>query len=1026
MSRSLCLLLLTSVLLHADLRVNGDTLTVTTADAVASFRGADLAALSNTLTGENYLRSGPAPSLIGMDLIQPTGEPLASSGWILSGQQAASITFADSVRTVSMQVSIDPDTGEIVIGLNGQSKRRGVRGAMWGISGLDLKAGRLVLPAAEGTYVDAGNFPGDTWLDYPTHWQYQMFLFESSQGGGFQVYSTDRQALFKRLHLAPGGGNSTVSVSLMTDAPAPFPSAADVPAIEWRLWCFQGNWRTAAARYRNQIDSLRPPVAAQGNRGWVPNIRTVVILHSLDTAVLGPLAARMNAAKTLLYLPAWRKDPYDVNYPDYTPHSNAWLFVDRAHALGFRVMLHTDIVGVSPGNPDYAAVRQYQVKHPETLAPTGWYWDHPASDPQRFAFINPAASPYRKLFIDRLRPAVEALQPDAIHLDVSGAIFEDGNGLIEGMNFGQGSIALHRDLLNAFPDVVLAGESVHELLAPYEWFAQRWSAERQVGRLMVAHPVSTYLLGEHVLLYGYLGQPSPEDPGFLQYFQQYERQGVVPTPVVRSASDLDTSRPATARLLALANLWQKLDLAPDWEHDWNGALFQYLGSDGALAALRDTGTRISFSVDDRLYYQRVHGTTSLKTSLFISGWPAYDAQALYGLDPDQQYWLEDRLRPSDAAHVSRIPDGVKLGTRTLVTNDFAYLDLVLAQKPGLDFVKALWLAQNGTTYEGVDGPLVNGATAVITTMTVGGESRTALFEHPPYQGTERGGETFVEYSATVPDATGAALEFAAGINDSATRTEAVRFRITVNGAEVWRRDIAKGAWQPGRVDLAGFRGQSVAIRFITHPGPNLNTSFAWAGWSAIRMITDPVATRVSVEPAGQEPAAINVTIQTPGSALLFLRTPRSIGVGQSLLDFPFTSWLSSAGSLPVTGSIYSSGTISSAVSGGISKARTINAHPPGYGQTILTWTLALPDTDGLKFGVSAGIADGANSNGVAFSVRVNGRQIWRFETSKPGWKTDGADVSSWRGQNVLLELVTDSLADNSYDWARWADLAIMR
>jgi hypothetical protein len=146
--------------LRADIAVNGDTLTVATANTIATFRGGDLVALANPLTGESYLRSVTTPSLLGMDLIQPTGETLTESDWSLSDDQIASITFSDSVRQIYLQVSIDPDTQEIVIILSAQSGRAGVRGASWGIDGLDLKAGRVILPGLEGSYVDAGSRPG--------------------------------------------------------------------------------------------------------------------------------------------------------------------------------------------------------------------------------------------------------------------------------------------------------------------------------------------------------------------------------------------------------------------------------------------------------------------------------------------------------------------------------------------------------------------------------------------------------------------------------------------------------------------------------------------------------------------------------------------------------------------------------------------------------------------------------------------------------------------------------------------------
>jgi hypothetical protein len=931
-------------------------------------------------------------------------------------------TFSDSVRSVTFQVSIDPDTQEIVIAVSGQATRAGVRGLTWGITGIPLKSGRLVVPGAEGSYFDAGNFPGKLTLAYPTFWQAQLLIFEGALGG-FHVYSTDRNALFKKLVLAAGQGGATVTTSFMTDALAPFPAASDVPAVEWRLGCFQGDWRVPAAAYRDRFNRLWPPVAASGKRAWISGIRTVVTFATLDTAALDALTARVVPSKTLLYLQNWRRDGYDINYPDYTPNPNAKAFVDRARRAGFRIMLHTDLVGVAPGNPDYAAVRDWQVKDPESLALRGGYWDHPESDPYRFAFINPAASAYRRLFIARVRTAIDALQPDAIHLDVSGVVMEDGNGMIEGMNFGQGSAVLHQELEAAFPDVIFGGETVNEVVAPYEWLAQRWSARQQTGIEIAAHPINTFLLGSRFLLYGYLGQPSPQDPGYLAYFQQYERQGVVPTPVVYSTLNLDTSQRDTARLFDLVKTWQSHDLVPDWDGDWKGALFQYRGSDGSVARLDDGVNIIRLTVNGQAIYQRVHGTNSVQTDASIPDWPAFDTKSVLGLDPSQQYWLDPTQKRLSATHISAIQPGVMLDSRTLVTADSVYLDVASAVPPALDFAKDLWQAAQGVTYDGIDGPVADGAALAITSFSAGGETRRVLLAHPPYLGTQRGGETFIEYTVSVPDATGVTLKFA-GIDDAASRTEPITFRVAVNGAELWRQDVPKGPWQAGVVDLSAYRGQTTAIRFITNPGPNFNTAFAAAGWSAISIENDPVNSTVEVSAPGQSRVA-TIPIALPGTALRFLTTPRMLAAGGSLFDLPFTAWLQPYDRLAAPGSIYGSGTVGPAPSGGVTKTRALNAHPPVNGRTILTWTVTLP-ASAASLAFSTGIADGANANstGLVFLIRINGTQVWTIQASQPGWKSDLIDLTPWKRQPVLVELVTDSLGDNTYDWAVWADLVI--
>jgi hypothetical protein len=70
--------------------------------------------------------------------------------------------------------------------------------------------------------------------------------------------------------------------------------------------------------------------------------------------------------------------------------------------------------------------------------------------------------------------------------------------------------------------------------------------------------------------------------------------------------------------------------------------------------------------------------------------------------------------------------------------------------------------------------------------------------------------------------------------------------------------------------------------------------------------------------------------------------------------------------------------------------------------------------------------DGSVSDtGVRFSVRVNGVTYWTlFEKTPAGWTTAALDLSNWRGQDIVLQLMTDSVGANRFDWAWWADLTI--
>ena len=109
----------------------------------------------------------------------------------------------------------------------------------------------------------------------------------------------------------------------------------------------------------------------------------------------------------------------------------------------------------------------------------------------------------------------------------------DANGLIEGLNAGQGNVLLHKELAAAMPGVVFGGESLHEGTFFRESFAQRWKNPPQWDptRRRIPHPISAFLFSPYTVPYGYLGLPNP-DRGtklYQEYLDAYEIWGVLPT-----------------------------------------------------------------------------------------------------------------------------------------------------------------------------------------------------------------------------------------------------------------------------------------------------------------------------------------------------------------------------------------------------------------------------------------------------------------------------------------------------------------
>lgn len=133
--------------------------------------------------------------------------------------------------------------------------------------------------------------------------------------------------------------------------------------------------------------------------------------------------------------------------------------------------------------------------------------------------------------------------------------------------------------------------------------------------------------------------------------------------------------------------------------------------------------------------------------------------------------------------------------------------------------------------EAFDPKLVeNSADAHVEQLYCGGELKRALLAHPSAQG-----ECVVRYPLELPKLGSEetlVLMFFAGVRDGADwrRCDGVRFRVTVDGDEVYKEDITGPGWKEGRADLSRWAAKKIALELRTHA--RRGTDFDWACWGA--------------------------------------------------------------------------------------------------------------------------------------------------------------------------------------------------
>ena len=1012
----------------AEITIDGETIHVETDAYTVQFDRGVITQLHNKLTDETYtLPPGTLGFRAQTGILGIHKSVWARHATTVDAQKInphqAEILFHQGGNEITLNIEVEAHTGDLLIKGSGASDTAGVYGIQWGCENLDIRNLKLILPVDGGQVIDASSPIAVEEFNYPGIWEAQLAILQGQQGGFF-VRGADETFQFKRLDCRKD--SESLALGFETHNQAPWDTITTAKSVVWRLNTYAGDYRVPARIYRDWMESTFNPWRLSGMPAWVQDIGLVVIQASFDPKTLDRLAEQVDPTKTLLYLVGWRKDGYDVNYPDYTPRDGFGDFVKAAHGHGFRVMPHANLVGISPYHPLYPEFQAFQFRDPWAGNLKGWKWNETDS-PKRHAWINNASSKFRNLLVQRLKEIWEKYRVDAFHLDISHVVVNDANGLIEGLNSARGNMLMHKELAEAMPGVAFSGEHLHEVTFFRESFAQRRPVET------TPHPISAFLFSPYTLPYGHLGLPSLEDNplSYQNFLNSYESWGILPTVRIWGLRELNGH--STQQVLSVARAWQELGLKPDFESDWGpDTLFQYVTQDGETVTYQRTSAGSTFILPQDGGYERVYGVTQAQTNLGLPYWRAYNEMSLLGLDPNKSYLLSDIPRDLFQVHINSLPPGVSV-TETRITENAALFRLEKTDVSlEIDLLSKLYLARTGIVVNGTEFPIGRGATFRLSESTLSGITRSGVHAPPPFQ--VGSGDTFGEFILPLPNSPNIRLEFHIGLREGTERSDGVTFVVSVQGDEIFRQHYNQQKWQPVTLNLSPYRGRLVQLRFTTTPGPNGNASWDRAVWGEPKIISEPADTLMTVgfylptKPIAGSPDSLHhigngqYIFQTklPAQIVLFLAPPQPVVLPFNLRNAEHAAGFQVDGVFRL-GSVYGSGSHRKVTIDNIDK-ETIFAHPPAIEQTILQLLLTLPQ-EPLTFSFSTGLQEGC-STGVSFQVLLNGQLRFETFTDTFNWTDASLSLTEFAGQPLLLELVTDPSGSNGCDWAHWADLHI--
>ncbi len=534
-----------------------------------------LTSLRSKSSGEEYIRESDRGRVDALQLIYRNDETVnvgeQKFGRIETrkvSDQRAEVIFQNWDGDGVLSVSVDPESGDLVIEPSAYSSRPGIRSCRWLLKG--IRPGlRLVAPFYQGVSLEfEDKLIHDTTWRWPRSWEAGLVILQGSNEG-FWVHTQDSRYGYKALKV--GDEDSARQLAFDTEAYGPIDGNLAAGGLAWRINVHDGDWRTPAARYRDWLweayslehqERLRPD--------WVQKLRLALSWCPNEIGILERLAERVDPNTVLMHFHNWRVDDYDENYPHYVASSSAAAFLERANELGFHVMPHFNTLEVDPNHAVYNRVRDFQYRDVETKRLQGWSWVNrtpigvPESNASRLDHrdekvmvkIHPGLSTWRSLLRDRIRQAAEKHDLNTVFVDVALNTMNLHDCLVEGMTSTEGMNRLLRGIVETGDGLAVGAEGLNEIIFQgmsagqvhlFRSFHDNFPGLERTGGC----PLNNFLFGRLCRSFGYSGLGGRNEEEELRA-RIHEEHEALPTITIRSAEELVDPTPAVRRALEQA------------------------------------------------------------------------------------------------------------------------------------------------------------------------------------------------------------------------------------------------------------------------------------------------------------------------------------------------------------------------------------------------------------------------------------------------------------------------------------------
>ncbi|MCF8260913.1 MAG: DUF6259 domain-containing protein [Melioribacteraceae bacterium] len=419
----------------------------------------------------------------------------------------------------------------------------------WQINGFNFE--EVLVPALGGQQITKEMPKGKTLsYKYPFWWNSQ-FVIGKTNSGGIILRSEDKSNDLKLLRVTKESDSFAITYGF--EAPAPLIS--NELQNEFIIEGFEGDWKSGVDLHKNWMKENFDLVNYKNHPHfpkWMNNINFVLELWGARKGqkahhTFEQMIDRINQWKdfhkpeeTLLYLPGFAQNGVDSKAPNYDPSEQCGgpekfgELIKTAHELGYRVMIHTNILAMTFVHPKYEEFKKFITRDPWGRELTwGLDIDGDWLPEPFFAYMNPGYKEWGDYMTKVLGKLIDEYKLDAVFVDQTLLAFNNSDG----PNFIKGMHDHIKRLQEEFPHVLFAGEGINERVLPrlpvvqihgIDSIAEVHGMDDNVQWRNV-HPISSYLFGDFTKFTAHLLTKHTSDPMFKLQEESYAKLNVIPS-----------------------------------------------------------------------------------------------------------------------------------------------------------------------------------------------------------------------------------------------------------------------------------------------------------------------------------------------------------------------------------------------------------------------------------------------------------------------------------------------------------------